>query len=146
MHCPRCGQQQVSEAIKFCSRCGFSLGLVSEILAHGGFLPQLADLDDKGNKWLTRNFGLKISLLWFLLLDFILVPLAAITDAPGEVIAFLAVVGFCGAKFPRRNDLPRFSASCSKRRRAPNIFKVAPSPFFRCFPTKNFRASSEFRL
>lgn len=96
MHCPRCGQQQVSEEIKFCSRCGFPLGLISEILAHGGFLPQLADLQNKGKKWLTRNFGLKISLLWFLLLCFILLPLAAITRAPGPVIPGLAIIGFCG--------------------------------------------------
>jgi hypothetical protein len=97
MHCPRCGQQQVSEEIKFCSRCGFPLGLVSEILAHGGFLPQLAELHDKQKKWLTRSFGLKISLLWFLLFDFILVPVTAISDAPAELVAILAVVGFCGA-------------------------------------------------
>ncbi|HEY8561357.1 MAG TPA: zinc ribbon domain-containing protein [Pyrinomonadaceae bacterium] len=97
MHCPRCGQQQVSEEIKFCSRCGFPLGLVAEILAHGGSLPQLAELHQPGNKRLTRNLGLKISLVWFLLLDFILVPLTAIADAPGELVAFLAVVGFCGA-------------------------------------------------
>jgi hypothetical protein len=95
MHCPRCGQQQVTEEIKFCSRCGFPLGLVSEILAHGGFLPQLADLH-KSKKWLTRNFGVKISLIWFLLINFILVPLAAITRAPGGVVAGLAVIGFCG--------------------------------------------------
>lgn len=97
MHCPRCGQQQVSEDIKFCSRCGFPLGLVSEILAHGGFLPQLADLQEKGKNWLTRNFGLKISLIWFLLICFILVPLAAITKAPGGIIAGLSIIGFCGA-------------------------------------------------
>jgi hypothetical protein len=97
MHCPRCGQQQVSENIKFCSRCGFPLGLVSEILAQGGFLPQLADLENTGKKWLTRNFGLKISLLWFLLVCFILVPLAAITKAPGSVVAGLSIIGFCGA-------------------------------------------------
>lgn len=96
MHCPRCGQQQVSEEIKFCSRCGFPLGLVSEILANGGFLPQLADLHNKSKKWLTRNFGLKIALIWFLLICFILVPLAAITRAPGGVIAGLAILGFCG--------------------------------------------------
>ena len=99
MHCPRCGQQQVSEDIKFCSRCGFPLGLVSEILAHGGFLPQLADLNSRSKKWLTRNFGLKISLLWFLVCCFILLPLAAITRAPGPVVAGLAVIGFCGALF-----------------------------------------------
>ncbi len=99
MHCPRCGQQQVSEDIKFCSRCGFPLSLVSEILGHGGFLPQLADLDGKSKKWLTRNFGLKISVLWFLVLCFILLPLAAITKAPGPVVAGLAIIGFCGALF-----------------------------------------------
>lgn len=65
MHCPRCGQQQVSENIKFCSRCGFPLGLVSEIIAHGGFLPQLADLaQDK--TWLTRKNGVVFSIFWFI--------------------------------------------------------------------------------
>ena len=97
MHCPRCGQQQVTEDIKFCSRCGFPLGLVSEILTHGGFLPQLAELRNKSKKWLTRNFGLKVSLLWFLLVCFILLPLAAITKAPGGVVAGLSIIGFCGA-------------------------------------------------
>ena len=95
MHCPRCGQQQVSEEIKFCSRCGFPLGLVSEILTHGGFLPQLTELNNN-KKMLTRNNGLKISLVWFLLINFILVPLAAITHAPGGIVAGLAIVGFCG--------------------------------------------------
>ena len=47
MHCPSCGQQQVSLETKFCSRCGFPLGVVSEVLAHGGFLPQLAELYKK---------------------------------------------------------------------------------------------------
>ncbi|MBS1792435.1 MAG: zinc ribbon domain-containing protein [Acidobacteria bacterium] len=96
MHCPRCGQQQVSEEIKFCSRCGFPLGLVSEILAHGGFLPQLADLH-QGKKKFTRKLGLKIALIWFLFIVFILVPLAGITGAPGEAIGGLSVIGVCGA-------------------------------------------------
>ncbi len=95
MHCPRCGQQQVTEDIKFCSRCGFPLGLVSEIISHGGFLPQLADLQ-KDKKWLTRNLGLKIALLWFLVFV-CLVPFAAITGAPGEVLGGMAILGFCGA-------------------------------------------------
>src|SRR4029078_5972508 len=60
------------------------------------FLPQLADLHNKSKKWLTRNFGLKFSLVWFLLINFILVPLAAITKAPGGIIAGLAIIGFCG--------------------------------------------------
>jgi hypothetical protein len=36
MFCPQCGQQQVSDASRFCSRCGFQLAAVSGLLATGG--------------------------------------------------------------------------------------------------------------
>lgn len=95
MYCPRCGQEQVSHELRFCSRCGLLLNLVTELVNNGGTLPQLAELN-QNKSWLTLNFGLKIGLSWFLVIDFLLVPLAAITDAPGELVAFLAVVGFIG--------------------------------------------------
>ncbi len=36
MFCPKCSQQQVSEEVRFCSRCGFSLGAVRELVVSGG--------------------------------------------------------------------------------------------------------------
>ena len=36
MYCPKCSQQQVSDDVRFCSRCGFSLGAVRELMAGGG--------------------------------------------------------------------------------------------------------------
>jgi hypothetical protein len=36
MFCPACGQQQASNSIRFCSRCGFSLDSISELLTDGG--------------------------------------------------------------------------------------------------------------
>jgi hypothetical protein len=36
MYCPRCGQQQVSEEVRFCPRCGLSLAQVPVLLASGG--------------------------------------------------------------------------------------------------------------
>lgn len=96
MYCPRCSQQQVSEETKFCSRCGFPLGLVSEILAHGGFLPQLAELY-KGKKLFTRRNGLIFSLFWFLIFVLILTPLFGITNAPEELVAMTAIIGTMGA-------------------------------------------------
>jgi hypothetical protein len=33
MYCPRCGQQQVSEEVRFCPRCGLSLAAVPTLLA-----------------------------------------------------------------------------------------------------------------
>ena len=39
MFCPQCGQQQVTGAVRFCSRCGFPLDGVIQLLGHGGMLP-----------------------------------------------------------------------------------------------------------
>lgn len=94
MHCPRCGQQQVSEEIKFCSRCGFPLGLVSELLAHGGFLPQLAELY-KSKRWLTKKNGVVFSIMWMIFFLLIMAPLWGIADVD-ELAAFSAVVGIFG--------------------------------------------------
>ena len=66
MFCPRCSQKQSSEKVKFCSRCGFELGLVSEILNHDGNLPQLTGLvktREKLEKRMTILFGLSVWLV-----------------------------------------------------------------------------------
>lgn len=94
MHCPRCGQQQVSEETKFCSRCGFPLGLVSEVLAHGGFLPQLADVY-KSKKIFTKSNVMKFGVIWFLFWSMLLTPLLAIAGGD-EIVAVTAVLGFIG--------------------------------------------------
>jgi hypothetical protein len=36
MFCPKCGQQQVSEETKFCSRCGFLLTAVWDLVSNNG--------------------------------------------------------------------------------------------------------------
>jgi endogenous inhibitor of DNA gyrase (YacG/DUF329 family) len=36
MYCPRCGQQQISNEMRFCSRCGLSMSELAEWLAGGG--------------------------------------------------------------------------------------------------------------
>jgi hypothetical protein len=96
MHCPRCGQQQVSEDTRFCSRCGLPLDLVAEIVAHHGTLPQLSERGSKTN-WHSRKNGFKISAIWFVVVVMILLPLAGITGAPEEVLGALAILGSIGA-------------------------------------------------
>ena len=39
MFCPQCGQQQVHGTVRFCSRCGFPLDGVIQLLGSGGMLP-----------------------------------------------------------------------------------------------------------
>lgn len=94
MHCPRCGQQQVSEETKFCSRCGFPLGLVSELLAHGGFLPQLADLY-KSKRWLSRKNGVFLSIMWAIFFVLIMAPIWGFLDVD-ILIGMSAVIGIFG--------------------------------------------------
>jgi len=36
MYCPQCSQQQISDEMRFCSRCGFPLGRVMQLVATGG--------------------------------------------------------------------------------------------------------------
>ena len=39
MYCPKCSQQQGSEELRYCSRCGFPLAGVALLLANQGALP-----------------------------------------------------------------------------------------------------------
>src|SRR5690348_8255702 len=96
MHCPNCGQQQVSPDIKFCSRCGFPMGLVSELLAHGGFLPQLADLYKNKTKFTKKN-GVMFSVFWFIFFTMLLTSILGIAGAVDEAIGISAVIGVFGA-------------------------------------------------
>ncbi len=39
MYCPQCGQQQISETTRFCSRCGLLVSGLPEWIARGGMVP-----------------------------------------------------------------------------------------------------------
>ena len=92
MYCPRCGQEKVSGDLRFCSRCGLPLDLVTEFVANGGTLPELAEINKK-KKVITRKNGMKFSLIWFIVFVLILLPLLAILGAPEELLGMLAVFG-----------------------------------------------------
>src|SRR6266700_751070 len=47
MFCPRCGQQQTSDTMRFCSRCGFLLEGAMVLLSHGGMIPQYSASSDE---------------------------------------------------------------------------------------------------
>jgi hypothetical protein len=39
MYCPKCSQIQTEDGLRFCSRCGFQLGVVKELIAELGNAP-----------------------------------------------------------------------------------------------------------
>lgn len=46
MFCPQCGQQQIPGTVRFCSRCGFPLDGVIQLLGNGGILPLYRDPEE----------------------------------------------------------------------------------------------------
>ena len=86
MYCPRCSQEQVSSEVSFCSRCGFLLTGVSEVTANDGVIPQF---NTKEKKSLKRFLNLRSFLVVLQIFSLFLIPLAAIIDAPEEIITML---------------------------------------------------------
>lgn len=99
MYCPQCGQQQVSEATRFCSRCGFLLEGVMELLALGGLIP--ARYAGSENRQLSgRKKGIRQGAM-LMLSTLLVVPITAILAVsflpiPEVIIPIVALVCFVG--------------------------------------------------
>ena len=100
MFCPQCGQQQVAGVIRFCSRCGFPLDGVIQLLGSGGTLPVYRSADEPV-QISARKKGVKQGGL-LLLSGAVLVPIlamfASFTDAvlPQMLAILAAIVCFIG--------------------------------------------------
>ena len=103
MYCPRCGQLQATESIRFCSRCGFPMEGTMHLLANGGMLPVVRA--EEGEK--TRSPRAKGVMQGFILflLGILIVPILGIMGswAPGRLedvfyffTAVSAVICFVG--------------------------------------------------
>jgi hypothetical protein len=73
MYCPRCSQQQVSDDAGFCTRCGFQLAVVKDLLVTDGALPATA-IDSQTSPLLPGRKGVRTGtkLIFF---SIILLPL-----------------------------------------------------------------------
>jgi hypothetical protein len=78
MFCPQCSQEQVSEEMRFCSRCGFPLAIVSQLVRGGGALEGF-DPEAKG-ELSPRQKGVRWGLI-LLIVSTLLVPLSALMTA-----------------------------------------------------------------
>lgn len=58
MYCPNCGQQQLSEEMRFCSRCGLALSGLTEWLAGGG-VPAKREGETQIETWSPRRKGMR---------------------------------------------------------------------------------------
>jgi hypothetical protein len=72
------------------------MGLVAELLAHGGFLPQLAELNRKKTFFNKKN-GVVTGVFWFILFTMLLTSIIGIAGGPEEAAGISAVIGVFGA-------------------------------------------------
>lgn len=98
MHCPQCGQQQVSSELRFCSRCGFPLSGVVELVSNGGIIPQYQPAPE-GPKVSPRRKGVQQGVA-LIFIAVVLTPLFAALNSylgfPEIFAALAAIIGFIG--------------------------------------------------
>ncbi|HEY0079352.1 MAG TPA: zinc ribbon domain-containing protein [Pyrinomonadaceae bacterium] len=91
MFCPKCGQQQLSEEVRYCSRCGFALSGVVQLIAADGVHPALEAGEGKPGRS-PRRRGIRQGAL-ILFVAACLIPLIEALHLE-PVIATLLMVGF----------------------------------------------------
>jgi hypothetical protein len=93
MYCPKCNQQQISESVRFCSRCGFALDAVAQLIANDGvlapFQTELQGLQTSPRRKGIRD-GAKLTLAGLVLTP-VGYALCFIFDSPIPVILPLTV-------------------------------------------------------
>ncbi len=89
MHCPRCGQQQVSQETRFCSRCGFLLTGIAQVIENDGLVPQQNTTFFASGS--PRRRGVMQGVFLFLL-TFLFVPLTGILTAFLGIEPFLPAI------------------------------------------------------
>ena len=55
MYCPKCSQIQTDDGLRFCSRCGFQLGVVKELLAERDSAPVVTAGSQAPPKFFSRR-------------------------------------------------------------------------------------------
>ena len=140
MYCPQCSQQQVSENVRFCSRCGFSLKIVTALLKSDGALPEYPTAVIEVESRLSRRqkgvrWGALMMLTSFLIalvqaLMPTLVDKLVVLAAPVIIAFFIGFVLLLYALFFEEGakDSKELAASQSRKARALDVADTAALP------------------
>ncbi len=122
MFCPNCGQLQISDEMRFCSRCGIALSGLAEWLAGG--VPAKREEEAKVQTWSPRRKGIRraMKLMFFSGVLFpIFLVLSLLIDEGGPMIVptivfFVSLVMLLYARLfsdktaPVKNQTPQTSS------------------------------------
>ena len=92
MYCPQCSQQQTSDEMRFCSRCGFPLDGVAKLIASRGALPALEE--ETGKPFSSpRRSGMQQAVI-LIFVSILLIPLVDVISSPyHEALIFIFLLG-----------------------------------------------------
>lgn len=134
MYCPQCGQEQASSEMRFCSRCGFPLAGVADLIERGG-LAATAEAPKTGPQvrgLSPRQKGTRAGVMQ-MVSGILVVPIVAILSHnifgwEGLIIPLAALITFIGGLiriiYARlyEDDTPEMEPA------APHAFAAAPAP------------------
>ena len=138
MYCPNCGQQQVSEEMRFCSRCGLALTGLAEWLA-GGSLPVLRQIEPEQTPAITprrKNMRRAAKLMFFSGVLFpIFLVISLVVHEPGPMfvpffVFFVSLVWMLYARLFSDNTQP-------VSYQAPQTTVLGPMPARGSLPSAN---------
>jgi hypothetical protein len=119
MFCPQCSQQQASDERRFCSRCGFPLSVVAELLASGGVLAAHAEAEMEKPVVSPRGRGVRqgVALLFIgWVITAVIAVLTSTAHAHPEVFIPMAGILFNGLGLGRIVYALLFEESMSPRK------------------------------
>lgn len=99
MFCPRCGQEQVNNETRFCSRCGFLMTGVTELIENQGIIPEkYVKLKSASNS--PKKRGIKQGAMLFfsgvLIVPLLAIIVVGILNFEGYIVAIAALLTFLG--------------------------------------------------
>jgi hypothetical protein len=148
MYCPKCSQQQVSDNVRFCSRCGLPLGPVAQLLS-GNQILAMREAEQSWKKSLQHHKGTRIGakmLFFSMVLVPVAIALSVAFDSPGPLILpfMLFMAGLTqvlyvrifgeSARLEKHQAQPAISGANERRFESP-LSQAAPVPMMDSRPT-----------
>jgi hypothetical protein len=134
MYCPRCGQQQISDEMKFCSRCGLPTSGLAEWVAGGGVPATSAaakDISSRSPRHKGIRRGAKVMFVSGVLLPVFLAISIAIEEAGPMILpALVFFVGLTIMLYSRLfgEDSPSFESGPAKGSRLAAVSEASALP------------------
>jgi zinc-ribbon domain len=92
MFCPKCGHQQLSDQQRFCSRCGFPLSGVADLIDRGGILPPLEN-ESNEQDYSPRRQGIKQGIVLMMFAVILVTMVGVIAPPYHEALVFAFLIG-----------------------------------------------------